>query len=483
MPMSLKYFISVVFISVLYTSISQIQKGFDINGESAGDNSGSVSMPDMNTVAIGANWNDGNGSNSGHARVFTWSGSTWIQKGADIDGESAQDNQAPVDMPDANTIVVGSMFNDNGGQEAGQVRVFYWDGSSWIQKGQNINGTVVGGAFGRNVCMPDANTVAAVGNCDYSSQSLPDFVRVFQWNGNSWVQKGSDILGWNTFGGTPSIDMPDANTIGIQFRAVNSGVYIGKSRVYVWNGISWIQKGMDIDGTDSEYSVSMPDVNTIALAENEYNGFFGYESGRVRIFKYEGNSWVQKGSDIQGEAPYDWFGTSISMPNSNTISVVARGSDINGSDSGNTYLFSFNGTHWVQLVNIVGEFFNDGAGGCDVSMPDATTIAIGASANDGNGDGSGHVRVFSLTTNGIQTNQEITKNIRVYPNPANDVVKIDCSYEIEKIEMIDTRGVLLFQSTENKKEFFLPENTQSGCYVLVIHTPEGFYRQKLFIQK
>jgi hypothetical protein len=32
---------------------------------------GSVSMPDSNTVVIGASMNDGNGSNSGHARVFT----------------------------------------------------------------------------------------------------------------------------------------------------------------------------------------------------------------------------------------------------------------------------------------------------------------------------------------------------------------------------------------------------------------------------
>jgi hypothetical protein len=47
------------------------QLGADINGEAADDYSGSVSLSsDGNRLAIGAGWNDGNGDNSGHVRVF-----------------------------------------------------------------------------------------------------------------------------------------------------------------------------------------------------------------------------------------------------------------------------------------------------------------------------------------------------------------------------------------------------------------------------
>ena len=48
------------------------QRGADIDGEAANDESGfSVSLSaDGNTVAIGALYNDGNGSNSGHVRVY-----------------------------------------------------------------------------------------------------------------------------------------------------------------------------------------------------------------------------------------------------------------------------------------------------------------------------------------------------------------------------------------------------------------------------
>ncbi|MFM7586780.1 MAG: hypothetical protein ACKO6M_07165, partial [Bacteroidota bacterium] len=60
-----------IFISIFFffqtATYAQTQKGADIDGEAAGDNSGySVSMPDANTVAIGAIYNDGKASDAGH---------------------------------------------------------------------------------------------------------------------------------------------------------------------------------------------------------------------------------------------------------------------------------------------------------------------------------------------------------------------------------------------------------------------------------
>jgi hypothetical protein len=67
------------------------QIGADIDGEAAGDYFGqSVSLSaDGTTVAIGAWLNDGNGTDSGHVRVFKLDGTlVWNQIGADIDGEA-----------------------------------------------------------------------------------------------------------------------------------------------------------------------------------------------------------------------------------------------------------------------------------------------------------------------------------------------------------------------------------------------------------
>ena len=52
-----------------------------VDGEASNDNSGySVSLSsDGLIVAIGAPYNDGNGTNSGHVRVYEWDGNIWNQ--------------------------------------------------------------------------------------------------------------------------------------------------------------------------------------------------------------------------------------------------------------------------------------------------------------------------------------------------------------------------------------------------------------------
>ena len=103
------------------------QIGEAINGEAAGDySSRSVSMSSDGTrVAIGGLLNDGTGSNAGHARVYEESGGTWTQVGADIDGEAAGDQSGSVSMSsDGARVAIGARRNDGTGTDAGHVRVF-----------------------------------------------------------------------------------------------------------------------------------------------------------------------------------------------------------------------------------------------------------------------------------------------------------------------------------------------------------------------
>ena len=87
-------------------------------------------MPDANTLAIGADGNEGfsmvsSMSDAGHVRVYTWSGTTWVQKGVDIDGEGAGDySGTSVSMPEANTLAIGAPYNGGNLIGAGHVRVY-----------------------------------------------------------------------------------------------------------------------------------------------------------------------------------------------------------------------------------------------------------------------------------------------------------------------------------------------------------------------
>ena len=109
-----------VFLSLSVTcAVAWKQRGGDIDGEAAGDRSGwSVSLSaDGTTLAVGAIFNAGAGSNAGHARVFAWDpvDETWKQRGDDIDGEAAYDlsGWAVSLSADGTALAVGAPYNDD----------------------------------------------------------------------------------------------------------------------------------------------------------------------------------------------------------------------------------------------------------------------------------------------------------------------------------------------------------------------------------
>ena len=63
---------SLLVLTMSLSSFGQVQIGADIDGEAADDQSGwSVSLSDDGTiVAVGAPYNDGNGTDAGHVRVY-----------------------------------------------------------------------------------------------------------------------------------------------------------------------------------------------------------------------------------------------------------------------------------------------------------------------------------------------------------------------------------------------------------------------------
>ena len=89
-----------------------MQVGADIDGENADDWSGwSVAMNAAgDTVIIGAPYNDGNGDSAGQARVFTLTDGGWVQVGADIDGETAGDESGLSVAMNAvgDTVIIGA---------------------------------------------------------------------------------------------------------------------------------------------------------------------------------------------------------------------------------------------------------------------------------------------------------------------------------------------------------------------------------------
>jgi hypothetical protein len=122
-------------------------------------------------TAIGATRNDGSGnllSASGHVRVYDLSGGSWTQVGADIDGEAADDYSGwSVAMSaDGSRIAIGAFANDGSGNSlsaSGHVRVYDLSGGSWIQVGADIDGEAAGDQSGYSVAMSADGSRIAIG--------------------------------------------------------------------------------------------------------------------------------------------------------------------------------------------------------------------------------------------------------------------------------------------------------------------------------
>ena len=334
------------------TIISQL--GIDIDGEAANDNSGySVSLSSDGTrVAIGAPYNDGTGNDAGHVRIYELDGGTWTQLGSDINGEAASDNSGySVSLSsDGTRVAIGADRNDDTGSNAGHVRIYELSGGDWSQLGSDIDGEAADDLSGYSVSLSSDGTRVAIGAL---------------YNDGT----GSDA---------------------------------GHVRIYELDGGTWTQLGSDIDGEAADdqfgWSVSLSSDGTRVAIGARLNDGTGSNAGHVRIYELSGGTWTQLGSDIDGEAANDNSGWSVSLSSDGTrVAVGARYNDGTSNDTGHVRIYELDGGDWSQLgSDIEGEAANDNSGNSVSLSSDGTRVAVGAPYYDGTGSNAGHVRLYSI---------------------------------------------------------------------------------------
>ena len=336
----------------------------------------------------------------------------WNQKGLDIDGAAADDRsgRAVSISSDGNIVAIGASLNDNSGIDAGHVRIFEWNGSIWTQKGLDINGEYAGDYSGCSVSLSNDGNIIAIGAQFNSSDK--GHVRIYEWSGTNWLQKGTDIIGegYNDRSGyCVSIDSTGSIVaIGAPGNG-DAGTLAGHVRVYEWGSNDWIQKGSDLDGeAGSDFSGKSVSINSngnIVAIGAEYNDGAGASSGHVRVYEWGGNDWVQKGLDIDGEAVNDYSGCAVSVcSDGNTIAIGAHSNDGIGNASGHVRVYHWSGTNWIQKgLDIDGEAASNLSGSSVSINSDGNIVAIGAPSNYNASGFSGHVRIYQW--NGTTWNQ------------------------------------------------------------------------------
>lgn len=217
------------------------------------------------------------------------------------------------------------------------------------------------------------------------------------------TQVGSDIrgAGSESFSGFSVALSSDGSRLAIGSVGNSSnGDRAGLVRVYEYDGSEWTPLGLAIEGEaagdEAGWSVALSwDGNTVAVGAPGYDGT-AVDAGYVRTFRYDGTQWLRLGSEINGEAEGDRFGTSVSLSSDgNQLAAGAPGNDGTGPDAGHVRVFQLDSSEWVPFGSAIdGEAGGDRSGEAISLSSGGLSLAVGAPFSDGNGDTSGHVRVY-----------------------------------------------------------------------------------------
>ena len=275
------------------------------------------------------------------------------------------------------------------------------------QLGSDIDGEAADDRSGWSVSMNSAGDRVAIGApWNDGTGDGAGHVRVYEYSNSSWSQLGSDIDG-------EAAD--DLSGMSVSMNSVGDRVAIGAYgndgtaseaghvRVYEYSNSSWTQIGSDIDGEAADdlsgRSVSMNSAGDRIAIGAMYNDGTASDAGHVRVYEYSNSSWTQIGSDIDGEAASDGSGRSVSMNSAgDRVAIGASGNDGSGDGAGHVRVYEYSNSSWTQIgSDIDGEAASDGSG-YSVSMNSAgDRVAIGAPWNDGTASDAGHVRVYEYS--------------------------------------------------------------------------------------
>ena len=151
-----------------YDGNDWVPRGQELRGVETNDLFGaSVALSaDGNRLAVGALASLGRATSPGYVRIFDYNATdtVWNQT-AELTGESNLDffggDVALSD--DGNTLIVGANGNDTNADDAGQARIYRFDGAVWAQLGATINGAERGDALGNTVAISGDGGRVAIG--------------------------------------------------------------------------------------------------------------------------------------------------------------------------------------------------------------------------------------------------------------------------------------------------------------------------------
>jgi hypothetical protein len=461
------------FSSPLLSSGQWNQLGSSIHGSQEGEQSGRVVSlnGDGTVLSIGVPGHDVVGGNEGQGevRIFSLENGSWSQKGDDLNGSGASDyfGYATALNESGDVVIIGDPQDWFLGGD-GYARVYEWEGEEWNQVGGFIQGNGGSDSFGADVDMSADGSIVAV-RAEPPLDSC--YVKVFLRIDDSWSQLGDDIVGPRSSAElSRSIRLSqDGQTIaiGYPYFLVDGEDFVGLLRVFQWDGENWLQKGGDLVGENAQdhfgAAISMDaDGAVIAVGgTNQANGGTGY----FKVFEWDGSEWMQKGVTIYGEEEDERIGAVHDLNSSGDKMVVTSfGPAI-------VKIYDFENDEWIESGIVMAQSETEAFGASLSFNSQGDVFAVGAPYNSIEGFGTGRVIVYENgTTLGVPEVMDELNRVAVFPNPASSFIQLKGLHQPTEVRLFDLSGKQIFTLYAQRDGVVDVSEIPSGAYLLQLQT-------------
>jgi len=315
---------------------------------------------------------------------------------------------------DGDTAVVGAVFDDDGGTDAGSAYVYTRSGITWTLQQKLVASDGAGGDnFGVSVAINGDSIVVGAFLEDHVGTGLDaGAAYVFTRNGAVWTQQqkliASDGADGDRFGVDVAISS-DTVVVGAYLDDNGLETTAGSAYVFTRSGTVWTeqQKLTASDGlADDQFGISVAiEGDTSAIGSRQDDTLAGVNAGSAYVFTRSGTSWTEQQKLTASDGGLgDNLGYTIELSGNTVIVASIADDNAGGTDAGSAYVFTRSGTVWSEQQKLTA---TDGAAsdffGTSLAIQ-GDTVIVGSSADDidGVGTNAGSAYVYRRC-NGVWT--------------------------------------------------------------------------------
>jgi len=407
-------------------------------------------------LVVGAFLEDTAGTDAGKIYIYDYNGTSWVETAQITDSDAqVRDYYGRSCALNANgTRLVVAAFNENtAGTNAGKIYIYDYNGTNWAETAQlTASDAQAGDRYGISCSLDGVGDRLVVGSCLEDTAAIDaGKVYVYDYNGTSWVEvaqlTASDAQVNDNYGMSCALNAAGDRLVVGAYLEDTAATDAGKVYIYrpSWHLTSDWQLSTDPTFTTVDFEALGVSgdlrlthyfeglaLNTVYYARVRCNGSQSGNSAWSDAISFTTEATSLPTSEVyqitaSDAQAGDLYGMSCAL---NTVGdrlvVGAPGEDTAATDAGKVYIYDFDGTNWIETVQLTASDAQAGdwyGVSCSINAT-GDKLAVGAAMEDTAATDAGKVYIYDYNgTNWVETAQLTASDAQ-----ASDWYGVNCAF-------------------------------------------------------